>query len=95
MISKCANPQCETAFHHMRGGRLYRFDVRHPVEPCRDVPNAICESKPSHASVYFWLCNDCSHQYALRFSPRDGIALVGGQTSERYRPVVTCVAVAD
>jgi hypothetical protein len=45
MISKCANPQCETAFHYLRGGKLYCFDLRRPLKPCRDVPNAICEKE--------------------------------------------------
>ncbi len=95
MISKCANPQCETAFHHLRGGRLYRFDLRRPLEPCRDGPNAICESKPSHASVYFWLCGECSRQYALRFSPQAGIAVVRSQIPDGRGPVVARIAVAE
>ncbi len=72
MISKCANPDCGTGFHYLRGGRLYRFDLREPQEPCQDVPNAICASKPSQASVYFWLCEECSRQYTVRFSTREG-----------------------
>lgn len=95
MISKCANPQCEAAFHHLRGGRLYRFDMRRPLEPCRDVPNAICENKPTHASVYFWLCGECSRQYALRFSPQAGIAIVPGQIPDGRNPVVARVAAAE
>ncbi len=95
MISKCANPQCGTAFHHLRGGKLFRFDLRRPLEPCRDVPNAICENKPSHASVYFWLCGECSGQYALRFSPHDGIAIVPGQSPDERHPVVARIAAAE
>lgn len=96
MISQCANPQCGAAFHHLRGGRLYRFDLQKPMEPCRDVPNAICESKPTHASVYFWLCGDCSPRYALRFSSRQGISVVpSGPAVENRNAVVARVAVAE
>lgn len=73
MVSKCANSQCSTAFHYLRGGRLYRFDLHHPTKPCADVPNAICAQNPSHASVYFWLCHECAARYTLRFSSRDGV----------------------
>ncbi len=75
MISHCANHDCGTPFHSLCGGRLYRFDLRRPGEPCRDVPNAICASKPSQASVYFWLCQDCSRKFAVHFSPRAGLRL--------------------
>ncbi len=75
MISRCSNPRCEEPFHYLRG-KLYRFDLQHPLEPCKDVPNAICASKPSHASVYFWLCRDCSRRYSLAFSPKEGVSIV-------------------
>lgn len=75
MISHCANPDCMRPFHYLRGGRLYRFDIRHPTTPCSDVPNAICGLKPSHATVFFWMCEHCSSNYSLRFNFRDGISL--------------------
>jgi hypothetical protein len=28
MISHCANPDCGVPFHHLRGGRLFRFEVK-------------------------------------------------------------------
>ncbi len=96
MISQCANPQCGAAFHHLRRGRLYRFDLQRPMQPCRDVPNAVCESKPSHASVYFWLCGDCSRRYALRFSSRQGISVVPSRPAVEDRDaVVARVAEAE
>lgn len=96
MISECSNPQCAKPFHYLRGGRLYRFDVRRPVEPCRDVPNAICASKPSEASVFFWLCADCSHRYSLRFSLREGTSVVPLEpVPEAGNPVVTRAAAAE
>ena len=76
MISKCANPKCNVDFHYLRGGRLYRFDLPMPTEPCKDVPNTICSRKPSHASVYFWLCRECAKKYSMRFSSRDGVSIL-------------------
>lgn len=76
MISHCANRACGLPFHYLRGGRLYRFELKAPHTPCSDVPNAICDSKPSHATIFFWLCERCSARYALRFNVREGVRLV-------------------
>ena len=76
MISYCANLDCRLPFHYLRGGRLYRFDIKHPTTPCSDVPNAICSLKPSHATVFFWLCEQCSVKYSLKFNFHDGIRIV-------------------
>jgi hypothetical protein len=46
------------------------------MAPCKDVPNAICSAKPSHASVYFWLCDSCSRKYTLDFSLRGGVSVL-------------------
>ena len=94
MISKCANPTCNTDFHYLRGGRLYRFDLRCPVQPCKDVPNAICADKPSQASIYFWLCDRCSIHYTLRFSTQNGISVLPLQHARRAT-VVADVAQAE
>jgi hypothetical protein len=94
MISKCANPACNTDFHYLRGGRLYRFDMRQPSQPCKDVPNAICATKTSSASIFFWLCDECSRLYTLHFSIREGISVVPSQ-QPRCNAVVAHVAEAE
>ncbi len=76
MISHCANPDCGVPFHYLRGGHLYRFDLKSPSFPCNDVPNTICSLKPTQAVVFFWLCEQCSAIYSLRFDSRHGVALV-------------------
>lgn len=76
MISHCANPECVRPFHYLRGGRLYRFDIRNPSTPCIDVSNAICSLKPSHVTVFFWLCEQCSSKHSLKFNFRDGVRIV-------------------
>ena len=76
LISLCANPACGRPFHYLRGGRLYRFEVRAPSSPCKDVPNAICSTKPSHSTVFFWLCEPCSRKFSLQFKSHEGASLV-------------------
>lgn len=96
MISNCANANCGAPFHYLRGGRLYRFDLRRPTEPCADVPNAICATKPTHASVFFWLCADCSRKYTVQFSSRQGAAVLPlSQGARRLSPVVARFSDAD
>lgn len=75
MISHCANPDCGVPFHHLRGGRLFRFELKSPNLPCKDVPNAICSQKPSSATVYFWLCKNCCSRLSLKFDPLNGVSL--------------------
>lgn len=95
MISYCANPDCRLPFHYLRGGRLYRFDIRHPTTPCSDVPNAICSLKPSHGTVFFWLCEKCSSKYSLRFNFRDGISLAALMEPVREHSTAPVIAVED
>lgn len=95
MISQCANPACDVPFHYLRGGRLYRFDIKSPSLPCNDVPNAICSLKPSHATVFFWLCEECSRNYSLRFNHRDGITLVPEPHSSRLSMAAPVIVVTE
>jgi hypothetical protein len=65
--------------------------VKSPVEPCHDVPNAICTSKPAHAAIFFWLCEECRSRFSLKFDLRLGLRLVPERTLTRKRvntPVV-------
>lgn len=82
MVEKCANPNCETTFKYSRSGRLFAFEVRSPSGPCKDVPRAICEKQPSHATVCFWLCQRCTRDYVVSFSIRQGIQLLARKTSD-------------
>jgi len=95
MISHCANHACALPFHYLRGGRLYRFELKEPHTPCADVPNAICDSKPSRATVFFWLCERCSVSYALRFNVREGVRLVSLLNHAQKVGTAPVVAVAE
>lgn len=76
MVQKCANPQCETEFRYASRGRVFSFELRNPHAPCRDVPRAICEKKPSHAAIHFWLCEQCCSKFAVQFEMETGLTLV-------------------
>lgn len=96
MISKCANPKCEVEFHYLRGGRLYRFDVRRPKAPCPDLPNAILAQNLSNTTVYFWLCEKCSQVNTVEFSLTKGMKVQPiARSSMRFSPVVVKAVEAD
>ena len=76
MVKKCANPDCNKEFRYSHEGHLFPYEIRDPEEPCRDVHALICEIKPRHATVYFWLCEQCCAQFTLQFTVSAGITLV-------------------
>ena len=94
MISHCANPDCSLPFHYLRGGRLYRFEVRHPSESCQDVPNAVCSVKPSSATIFFWLCETCCSKLTLKFAPEGGVTLIPLPSSSRLSSAPVVVGTA-
>ncbi len=69
MVNHCANPQCCKPLHYLREGRVYVFDVTHPVSGAE---------RPTRRMEHFWLCGDCSDAFLLeqvedrsvRISPR-------------------------
>lgn len=79
MVSHCANPECRAPLHYLRSGRLYRFDVQSPTEPCRDVPDMVCAAKSKRTAVFFWLCEQCCSRFVLDFDVRKGVKLVAAR----------------
>jgi len=49
MVTKCANPSCDTRFRYFRGGKLFVFEPRErsSADLCPRVE-------------HFWLCEDCA-----------------------------------
>ena len=88
MVETCANPACSAPFLYWRGGKLFRCDVKTPSEPCRDVPDQICQLKPVRSSVFFWLCENCCSTMTLRFDPHKGLTIVPLRTTEPHRNVM-------
>lgn len=89
MISRCANPACNKPFHYLRGGRLYRFDGRTTSANPKAVANAVYTVSPTHMSVFFWLCKECSSKLLLRFDG-SSVAVVPAQVfgGDRDTPVI-------
>lgn len=75
MTTKCANPSCSAPFLRLRGGKVFRFEVRLPCESCRDVPDTVCSTKSGRAAVFFWLCDNCSLTKTLSFETARGLAV--------------------
>jgi hypothetical protein len=65
MVSKCANPNCSTPFHHRRG-RLFRFP-KQPVEGGHPAN--------THSVQHFWLCEACLFVYSLEYYQGQGVTL--------------------
>lgn len=65
MVSKCANPECETPFNY-RQGRLLRFQKEN---------NAGEPSENHHPLQHFWLCEACTKQYTLAYRRGEGVVM--------------------
>jgi len=70
---KCANPACATAFHWLEGGKFFRF---RPDEATIDSNPSVTESTGNvHGVKHFWLCEHCSHVFALAYDAEHGVVL--------------------
>lgn len=88
MVSQCANPSCRRPFHYLRGGRLYRFELR-PMKARAD--GSVIRDR---VSVYFWICERCCNTLSMELDPRRGVVLSEaseGGTSRR----LSCEACAN
>src|SRR4051812_48623174 len=54
MVSVCSNPACNTAFRYWHEGQVFSF---------RPDRGSVCRSVS-----YFWLCEDCVHDFVLKKS---------------------------
>lgn len=71
MLSKCANPDCGTAFDY-REGRFFRF---HYHRGAGEAP------ANTHSVRHFWLCRACAAIYTLERCDAPGVFL-----RERSKP---------
>ena len=85
MVDKCANPHCEATFQYSSRGQLFPFELRSPEAPCKDVPRAICDKHPTHATICFWLCEECCRNYTLSYSTDRGLQLEERNIPEQVR----------
>ncbi len=70
MLSKCANPDCNTPFHYLRDGRLYQIDTASDAERNGPPPS---DPKRPHKVEFFWLCGQCAQSMTLTYQRGKGV----------------------
>lgn len=61
MVSKCANPSCETAFRYFRGGKLFLIDRQ-------SASSSDAKGTTGSRREYFWLCEACASALTVTVS---------------------------
>jgi hypothetical protein len=70
MVSKCANPDCNTRFRYLRSGKLFRFEVGvKTTAPAKG-------KKSPHKLEHFWLCQECASLMTLKYTDEEGLIVV-------------------
>ena len=70
---KCANPGCPTAFHWTAGGKFCRFRPgRVSMSTCGPTQDS---TNNLHGVRHYWLCERCSHVFALEYTEGYGVQL--------------------
>jgi len=64
---KCANPACATAFRWTAGGRFFRFWAK--------SAESASEHQEAQWTQHYWLCDRCSHAFALAYDDSQGVVL--------------------
>jgi hypothetical protein len=75
MLSKCANPECETPLHYLRDGKVFQVEMNRPVP--------IDERKPLRRVEHFWLCGPCSETQTLSYDLQSGVRVLPKQMLRR------------
>jgi hypothetical protein len=91
VTQKCANPSCAVPFHRLGRGKLFRFEVKSPSEPCRDVTDTVCSVRSARTSVFFWLCDQCTLTRTLRFDIVHGLTVERIPSGRDYVPAAQSV----
>lgn len=71
MLSKCANPSCDTPLHYLRDGKVFQVEMSRPV--------LIDQRKPLRRVEHFWLCGPCSETQTLAYDDQYGIRVLPKQ----------------
>jgi hypothetical protein len=88
MLSKCANPDCNTPFHYLREGRLYQIDAASGAE--RDAaPPSVNEPKRPHKVEFFWLCGQCAQSMTLTYQRGKGVIAIPMRAAIARRAVAS------
>ena len=70
MVSKCANPGCNTSYLYFHSGQLFRFETAARGTTALDIDDM---KKPMRRLEFFWLCDDCAREMTLGFKKDTGI----------------------
>ncbi|MFB3916842.1 MAG: hypothetical protein ACE14M_08935 [Terriglobales bacterium] len=71
MLSKCANPACQTPFQYLRDGKLFQFEL-----PSHSGPQLVGGDRPVRKVEHFWLCGRCAATMTLAFERQHGMVVV-------------------
>jgi hypothetical protein len=60
MLSKCANPDCQSTLHYLREGKVFKIEAD-------AAPFLVNGPKPVKKVEHFWLCGRCSENWTLLY----------------------------
>lgn len=69
MLSKCANPSCDTPLHYLRDGKVFQVEMMG-----RPVP--IDQRRALRRVEHFWLCGRCSESQTLTYDHTNGVRVL-------------------
>jgi hypothetical protein len=84
VVSKCANPTCETRFDFYQG-QLFRF---------RKQQVETGSYAKSHSVPHFWLCGDCCKKYALVYEEEKDVLIRNCSREPAYLKMACVIAAA-
>jgi len=73
MLSKCANPGCQSSFRYLHEGKLYRLET--VVDGSEYLFGTETEVLNHRHLEFFWLCDDCASKMTLRFEKGTGVTV--------------------
>jgi len=65
MVSKCANPECATAFRYFHEGKLFRLETEIGPERRRGMGNEREANRSMRRLEFYWLCDNCAEKMTL------------------------------
>ncbi|HMK28122.1 MAG TPA: hypothetical protein VK473_00455 [Terriglobales bacterium] len=73
MLSKCANPACNTTFRYLREGKLFEFDAS--TLSAAAISGVIAAKRKGRVE-YFWLCGKCMAEMTVTIDRDRGVVIV-------------------
>jgi hypothetical protein len=76
MVSKCANPDCQTSFRYFHQGKLYRIETDAGSDRRRvTFGNEGADKPPMKRLEFYWLCDACADGFTLVYDKKTGVTL--------------------